>query len=134
MQVVFTLDEIASIARRILSCNLNRIVLLDGNMGSGKTTLVKSMLAEMGVRDVVDSPTFSLVNEYDSPQGKIYHFDFYRLKSAYEALDIGFDEYLESGCYCFIEWPEIVKFFIPDNHSTIQIEVLNDNSRLLSLI
>lgn len=133
MDTVFSLHEIPAIARRLLSCNLNRIVLLVGEMGAGKTTLVKALLAELEVNELVDSPTFSLVNEYNSAAGKIFHFDFYRLKSAYEALDIGFEEYLDSGCWCFIEWPEIVMSFIPVNHSVIKLAVLNEDCRQLSV-
>jgi tRNA threonylcarbamoyladenosine biosynthesis protein TsaE len=100
------------------------IVLLKGTMGAGKTTLMKSLCKALGSSDDVSSPTFSLVNEYRCPNGKIFHFDLYRLKKPTELLDMGFEEYVDSGAYCFIEWPELAEKFLPANaiHLSIQVE------------
>ena len=91
-------------------------------MGAGKTTFIQSLCQCLGVKDRVVSPTFSLVNEYKSDFGPIYHFDFYRLKNAEEALDIGTDEYLESGHYCFMEWSEIAESIFPERFVRVEIE------------
>lgn len=111
----------------------SRVFLLKGEMGAGKTTFIKAVCAELGVKNPVSSPTFALVNEYEYPDGLVYHFDCYRLKSANEALDIGFEEYLASGEYCFIEWPEKVEALWPSTYALITIEFINPNSRMLSV-
>lgn len=99
------------------------IVLFQGEMGSGKTTLIKAIAAELEVEDEVSSPTYSLVNEYQSPQGPVYHFDFYRLEKEGEALDIGLEEYLYSGYLCLIEWPEKIRTLMPPEHTLVEITV-----------
>ena len=103
-------------------------------MGAGKTTLIKALATEFGVIDQVSSPTFGIVNEYSSAQGTaIYHFDFYRLDDPTEALDIGIEEYFYSGDYCWIEWPEKIAEFIPDNFLLIRIQTDGDQSRTITL-
>lgn len=110
------------------------IILLNGNMGAGKTTLVSSLLKHQGVKDPVSSPTYSLVNEYHHPNGEIYfHFDFYRINSLNEAHDMGVEEYLYSGKKCFIEWAEKIEQLIPDNFITINIET-EANIRYISIV
>ncbi len=101
-------EELPSIARVILESHpKERVFLLQGDMGSGKTTLIKRLCKELGVSTTMGSPTFALVNEYQSKDvGKIYHFDLYRIKSSRELAELGFSDYLDSGSYCFIEWPE----------------------------
>jgi tRNA threonylcarbamoyladenosine biosynthesis protein TsaE len=95
-----------------------------GEMGSGKTTLIKAICAELGVKDVVNSPTYGLVNEYKTGNGsKIYHFDFYRLNSIEEALDIGVEEYLNAGSYCLMEWPEKIAALLPETIVNVNIAV-----------
>jgi tRNA threonylcarbamoyladenosine biosynthesis protein TsaE len=109
-----------------------RVFALSGPMGSGKTTLVKSFCKALAVQDSASSPTFTIVNEYLSGTGEpVYHFDFYRINSVAEAFDLGFDDYLYSGCYCFIEWPEKVGELLPGNQVTISISV-SDSSRTLT--
>lgn len=108
-------------------------LLFYGEMGAGKTTFIKAFCAALGVADAVSSPTFSIVNEYDSPKGIIYHFDFYRLKNQMEALDIGLEEYLYSGNYCLIEWPEKIPDLLPESHLKILIEVLPNQQRKLTI-
>ena len=121
------------IAQQIISYAGNiRIFLFNGDMGAGKTTLIKSLCGELGSADVITSPTFSIVNEYAGPN-KIYHFDFYRLKNQNEALDIGCEEYFYSGNYCFVEWPEKIPDLLPDNYVRVTIEALEDNSRKVTV-
>lgn len=102
-------------------------------MGAGKTTFIKSLSKLLGVNDTMSSPTFSLVNEYQTSQNqKIFHFDVYRIKSEDEALDMGIEEYLYSGNWCFIEWSEKIPNLIPDEHSLITIKMLANGNRLLT--
>ena len=134
MELIFSLEEIDSIANQILAANPNKVLLFNGEMGVGKTTLIKSLAKNLGVNDVTSSPTFSLVNEYQIIDNQyIYHFDVYRLKNEMEAMDMGIEDYLYSGNWCFIEWPEKIPNCIPDQHSTITIELLPDGKRRLVL-
>ena len=134
MEIIFSLDEIDAVAKKILSENPKRVILFNGNMGVGKTTLIKYLAKNLGVTDATSSPTFSLVNEYQIPNNQfIYHFDVYRLKNEIEALDMGIDEYLYSGNWCFIEWSEKIPNLIPEEHSVISIELLTDGKRHLIL-
>ena len=134
MEAIFSLNEINNIAKKIIEFNPHKIVLFNGEMGAGKTTLIKSLCKELGIITNISSPTFSLVNEYQTITNQIvYHFDFYRLKSQNEALDIGIDEYLYSGHWCFIEWAENIKDLIPENYSTLTISVLSDGKRQIFL-
>lgn len=105
-----------------------KIAFLYGDLGAGKTTFVKSLVSLLGSEEEVSSPTYSLVNEYLIPGGKLYHIDLYRLNDTYEAQDIGIEEYLDSGEYCFIEWPSIIENLV-DQAVVIRIETLADNSR-----
>lgn len=134
MEIIFTLDKIDQAARQILSSKPHPVVLFNGPMGAGKTTLIKALARALGVSDATSSPTFSLVNEYQSALGgKVYHFDVYRLKSETEALDFGIDEYLDSGHWCFIEWAEKIPSLLPDRYSVIDLSVEPDQSRKLVL-
>lgn len=98
-------------------------------MGAGKTTLIKSLCEYLGTTGPVTSPTFSIVNEYAGKENKIYHFDFYRLKSQTEALDMGYEEYFYSDAYCFIEWPEKIAGLLPEHYISVKIRVTGSNSR-----
>jgi tRNA threonylcarbamoyladenosine biosynthesis protein TsaE len=132
MEIVFSLEEIDTVAQLILQQNPNKVVLFNGNMGVGKTTLIKKMTQNLGVRENTSSPTFSLVNEYQTIDNQIvYHFDCYRLKTEIEALDMGIDDYLYSGNWCFIEWPEKIESLIPEKCSTVNIEILPNGFRKL---
>ncbi len=134
MQVIFSLDEIPQVAEKILSENPKKVILFNGQMGAGKTTLIKVLAEKLGVSDATSSPTFSLVNEYQLPNNEyVYHFDMYRLKNEIEALDMGIDDYLYSGNWCFIEWAEKIENLLPDEYSTIEIKVLPDGKRHLFL-
>ena len=134
MEIIFTLDEIDAVAKKIISENPKKVILFNGLMGVGKTTLIKSLAKNLGVNDATSSPTFSLVNEYQISNNQyIYHFDVYRLKNETEALDMGIDEYLYSGNWCFIEWAENIPNLIPEEHSNIKIVMLPDGRRHLTL-
>lgn len=134
MKITFSLDEINTVAKEILEQNPKRVILFNGEMGVGKTTLIKALTKELGVSEATSSPTFSLVNEYQTIDNQIvYHFDFYRLNNEIEALDMGADEYLYSDNWCFIEWADKIPNLIPDLHSTISITLLSDSKRTLEL-
>lgn len=108
--------------------------LFHGEMGAGKTTLIKSLCARLGVEEVMSSPTFSIVNEYNTrDDGKIYHFDYYRIKNEAEAYDIGSEEYFYSGNLCFVEWPEKIPSLIPAEHIKVSIALENQNHRTIAL-
>lgn len=109
-----------------------RIFAFYGKMGAGKTTFISAVCEALGVRDVINSPTFAIVNEYLSGNGElIYHFDFYRIKNIGEALDIGYYDYIDSGCLCFMEWPELIESILPDDTVKVYIEEEADGSRLI---
>lgn len=132
--LVHTLDELQAAAEQILSAYANdRIFLLKGQMGAGKTTLVNALCKALGVTEATSSPTFSIVNEYSSSSGPIYHFDFYRLKKEEEALDLGYEEYFYADAFCFVEWPEKIENLLPEDARTIRIEALSPTSRKISV-
>lgn len=134
MEITFSLDQIEGVATKILEQNPYKVILFHGEMGVGKTTLIKALAKKLGVNEVTSSPTFSLVNEYQTSNNQtVYHFDFYRLNNEIEALDMGADEYLYSGNWCFIEWAEKISTLIPESHSTISIRLLPDGKRFLEL-
>ena len=134
MEITFSLGEINEVAKKVIEQNPNKVILFHGNMGVGKTTFIKSLAKELGVNAATSSPTFSLVNEYKiSDNQYIYHFDMYRIKNEIEALDLGIDDYLYSGNWCFIEWAENIPNLIPEEHSVIYIEQLPDDRRQLTL-
>lgn len=135
MEFTFTINEIESIAKKLLTQLEHKVVLFDAEMGVGKTTLIKELVKELGVKDPTNSPTFSIVNEYlsETTGNTVYHFDLYRIEDEEEAYDMGLDEYLDSGNWCFIEWPEKTPNLIPIAHSTIKINLLHDGSRKLTL-
>ena len=128
------LSELSKVAAAILeNSDSLKIIVLHGEMGSGKTTLTKAMAEHLGVHTGMSSPTFSIVNEYQTSTGKkVYHFDFYRLKNEAEAYDIGVDEYFDSGNYCFIEWPEKIPTLLPQNRVDIYIKNLSFTERTIS--
>jgi len=134
MEIVFSLEQIDAAAAKVLNQTSAKVILLNGEMGAGKTTFIKALSRRLGVQDHTGSPTFSLVNEYQSADGKpVYHFDFYRIQNELEALDIGIDDYLYSGNYCFIEWSEKIPNLIPDDHAVISLSIVSDGGRKLVL-
>lgn len=134
MEIIFSVDELQEVAQKIIAEKPHKVIIFNGQMGVGKTTLIKALAKTLGVKDATSSPTFSLVNEYQADGGQyVYHFDVYRLKSEAEALDMGIDEYLYSGHWCFIEWAEKIPNLLPDNYSTIDLTTAPDGKRILRL-
>ncbi len=134
-QISYQLHDLPKVVKFILDNTKSKIILFDGPMGSGKTTLIKALVKELGATDEASSPTFSIVNEYVTPQHKIYHFDLYRLKDFYEALDFGIEEYLDdSQAYVFIEWPDIIEPILPENSQKIRIIVKDNKTRDLQIL
>ncbi|WP_395076527.1 tRNA (adenosine(37)-N6)-threonylcarbamoyltransferase complex ATPase subunit type 1 TsaE [Flavobacterium sp.] len=134
MEFIFSLNEINEVAKKIIASNPQKVILFNGEMGAGKTTLIKFLSKELGINSNISSPTFSLVNEYQITANQlVYHFDFYRLKNQSEALDMGVEDYLYSGHWCFIEWAENIKDLIPENHSRLTISILEDGKRQIVL-
>lgn len=127
--------DLPAIARQITAeIAATPIVAFRAPMGAGKTTLIKSLCSAMGVTDVVNSPTFAIVNEYaDADDRPVYHFDFYRLKSVAEAYDMGCEDYFYSGSHCFIEWPEMIEELLPEHRAEIIITPHDDGMRTISV-
>ena len=122
--------ELNAVAKELLAfAKGDKFFIFEGEMAAGKTTFIKSFCEVLGVEDVVSSPTFSIVNEYESPNGSVYHFDFYRLKNIQEAYDIGYEEYFYSGDYCLVEWPSKVEELLPEKYIKVEIEITGDEQR-----
>lgn len=120
--IINNLDELPEVAQKILDQLQYKLITFEGEMGAGKTTFIKEFVKALGTNDEISSPTFSIVNEYETDKGKVYHFDFYRLNHEDEALDFGIEEYLFSNQYCLMEWPDKIANFIPDEHHTITLK------------
>ena len=128
------LDEIRAVAKEFVAALGNRtVVAFYGKMGVGKTTFIKAVCEELGVTDVINSPTFAIVNEYMSGAGEpVYHFDFYRIRRPEEVLDIGYYEYIDSGCLCLMEWPELIEDLLPEETVRVNITENADKTRTLT--
>jgi tRNA threonylcarbamoyladenosine biosynthesis protein TsaE len=128
------INEIRSAAREFIdNMTAGKVFAFYGKMGAGKTTFIKAICEEMGVDDVISSPTFAIVNEYEtSEEDTIYHFDFYRIKKIEEVYDMGYEEYFYSGNLCFIEWPELIEDLLPEDATKVTIEETEDGSRVIS--
>ncbi len=131
MTLTYELSEIDSIAKLILSKVESKTLLFYGKMGAGKTTLIKALIKALGSTDKVSSPTFSLVNEYHTDQGKVYHFDFYRIEDETEVLDMGFEDYLDSDSWKLIEWPQKIENLLEADMQKVEVFIENNNSRKL---
>lgn len=118
----YQIEELSATAQQLLKKVDSKILLFYGDLGVGKTTLIKEMVHQLGSPDPASSPTFSIVNEYSTKNGPIYHFDFYRIEDEIEALDLGVEEYFAQDTWVFIEWPEKINSFLPEEAQTIQIE------------
>ena len=134
MHMEYSLSEIDATAKKILAVSKPIIFLFYGNMGVGKTTLIKAFAKQLGVADQVSSPTFSLVNEYRDAKNKpVFHFDFYRIEQEEEALDIGIEEYFNNNAYCLVEWPEKIKNLLPLETVSVYIRELENGNRTILL-
>lgn len=134
MQLTFTLDELPAVAEKFWRVNAGkRIFAFHGNMGSGKTTFIAALVKAKNVKDAVGSPTYSIINEYASDEGKIYHMDLYRLKDAEEALQAGVEDALYSGNICLVEWPERAEELFPNDNVNVFLEVVNVTTRNVSI-
>ena len=133
---IHSLEQIHEAARQFVEAmGDNTVFAFYGKMGAGKTTFIKAVCEQLGVTDVITSPTFAIVNEYRSEQAGelIYHFDFYRIKKLEEVYDMGYEDYFYSGAVCFIEWPELVEELLPENAVRVNIDVEEDGQRTLTL-
>lgn len=132
MKTQYSLQEIDRVAAdfmKILAESPSKVVAFYAEMGAGKTTFIKALCAQLGVDAEVNSPTFAIVNDYPSPNGSVFHFDYYRIKSLSEAYDIGSEDYFYSGCICLIEWPEKMEALLPEDAIVVRISVLDDGRR-----
>ena len=131
--IIKDIDHIREAAREFINhIGEARVFAFYGKMGAGKTTFVKAICEELGVEDVITSPTFAIVNEYTGNEGTIYHFDFYRIKKLEEVYDMGYEDYFYSGALCFIEWPELIEEILPDDAVRVSITEQEDGSRLVT--
>ncbi len=136
MQTIsYTLDQIDAIANLLIQeAGDQKVWIFRGEMGAGKTTLIKSLAKALQVADGVSSPTFGIINEYQTQaKGFLYHFDFYRIDDPMEALDIGIEEYFYSGNYCWLEWAEKITPFLPERYFQIKLELASETGRILTL-
>ena len=133
MKICYTLNELDNVANQIIASLNTKTILLYGDMGTGKTTLIKSIVKALGSDDDVSSPTFSIVNEYTSKTDKIFHFDLYRIKDIEEAYNFGIEDYLDSEHWKLIEWPQIIESILFDDFDKIHLELDGQNQRILKL-
>ena len=131
MELTYKLHELDLAVEFILKNSSSKTLLFYGEMGAGKTTLIKKLVRALGVTDTVSSPTFSLVNHYESDAGPIFHFDFYRIDQEEEALDIGFNDYLDSGTWNLIEWPRRIEKLLNGDEQKLLIEPISESTRKL---
>ena len=133
MEIIYSLEEITKAAKFIIENSAYNVILFKGEMGGGKTTLIRALTKAIGSDDLVSSPTFSIVNEYHFDKGSIFHFDMYRIDNENEIINIGFDEYLEFGSWIFIEWREKIPNLLPEKFSKLRINIIDNNIRKLTL-
>ena len=127
------IENIREVARKFVEeIGERRVFAFYGKMGAGKTTFIKAVCEELGVEDVITSPTFAIVNEYTTGENSIYHFDFYRIKKLEEVYDMGYEEYFYSGALCFIEWPELIEELLPEDAVKVNIETLPTGERCIT--
>jgi len=134
MEITYRLKGLPTVATKIIESVKNKTLLFYADMGAGKTTLIKEIIKQLHVTDTVNSPTFSVVNEYISANDElIYHFDFYRIKDVSEALDIGIDDYFYKNAWCFVEWPQNVENLLPLDSISIHIDIIDESTRKLTI-
>ena len=134
MKIDYNISDIKKISNTILSkIKTPRTILFYGEMGVGKTTLIKELVFQLGVTESTSSPTFSIVNEYLGKNSKVFHFDFYRIENEEEVYDIGIEEYFYQDCWCLLEWPEKINALLPEDAVSIKISKNKDNSRSIEI-
>jgi tRNA threonylcarbamoyladenosine biosynthesis protein TsaE len=134
MQLTYSIKELPDVAGKVLSEVTNKTLLFYGDMGVGKTTLIKELAKHLGVKGTLNSPTFSLINEHEANDDILYHFDFYRVNNEEEILDIGIEDYLAAGHWNFIEWPQKAERFLPVEKTTIKLTKNQNGSRTLNMM
>ena len=133
MEITYALSDIKEVAAELLTKATSHTILFYGKMGVGKTTLIKELVAQLGGHETSASPSFSIVNEYETDAGLVYHFDFYRIENLDEVYDLGFEDYLHSGAYIFIEWPEKIEPLLPPDTCGVYINRNEDGRRTLKI-
>jgi tRNA threonylcarbamoyladenosine biosynthesis protein TsaE len=134
LEINYKLADIEEVAKQLVNNLKTKTWLFYGNMGVGKTTLIKAIVKQLGCKDEVSSPTFSIINEYEIINDKIFHFDLYRIKDLEEAYNFGIEDYLDSNHYIFIEWPEKIESILTEELDKISIEIVSEENRKLELI
>ena len=133
LTIAYSLNGLNKVANQVLKSVKSKTILFYGDMGTGKTTLIKALIEALGSDDDVSSPTYSIVNEYTLSDDVIYHFDLYRLKSIEEAYDFGIEDYLQTQGWLFIEWPELIKNHLDGEYDIIELSISEQNKRILTL-
>ena len=131
--IEYSLDDLNTVAEQILKLVTTKTILFNGDMGTGKTTLIKALAERLGSADDVSSPTFSIVNEYATVEGLIYHFDLYRINNLEEAYDFGIEDYFDTSHWKFIEWPDLIKDNLNEDFDVITLNIQENNKRILTL-
>ena len=134
MEIKYSLNQIEDVANKLITNAKSKVLLFKGEMGVGKTTLIKSIVKALGSQDEVSSPTFSIVNEYEADHGIIYHFDLYRIKDIEEAYNFGIEDYLDSDSWILIEWPEKIKSILPGNSAVVELNIASKSNRFLRFL
>ncbi len=129
-----SIDTLDSLSESIIKDIHHPIILFIGELGAGKTTLIKALVNQFGTKDQVSSPSYAIINVYNSGDDNMYHIDLYRLKDAQEAFQLGIEEILYSGSYCFIEWPQLIRDYIDEPYHVIKIEHQQNNMRKITLV
>lgn len=133
LKITYSLEDIEAIAKQIIAFSTSKVLLFNGDMGVGKTTLIKTLVRLLGSNDTISSPTYSLVNEYNTHNDSIFHFDLYRIQDIEELYNFGIEEYLYSNHWLLVEWPEILTELLQTNTSVIQIQLNKNNTRTLTV-
>ena len=133
MTIQYNIEQVETVAKQVLEAATSKIILFEGDMGVGKTTLIKTLVSLLGSDDLVSSPTFSLVNEYKCLNDNIFHFDLYRVEDEEELYNFGIETYIYSDHYIFVEWPNLLKPLLQDQFTTIQIVLSENTTRELTL-
>lgn len=133
MTIQYNIEQVETVAKQVLEAATSKIILFEGDMGVGKTTLIKTLVGLLGSEDLVSSPTFSLVNEYKGINDNIYHFDLYRVNDEEELYNFGIETYIYSDDYVLVEWPNLLKPLLQDQFTTINIKLSENSTRELTL-